>query len=77
MKKKSLILVTVILIVSAFCMMGGSAAATETTSSDLGSSVLTVKYNGEAVVFSGRTAFCRRKQQNAHSSTFRCRDNGR
>ena len=50
MKKKISLLLAVIFIVSAFCVTGASAAA-DTTTNDLGSSVLTVKYNGEAVVF--------------------------
>lgn len=51
MKKKISILLAATLIVSAFCITGASAAAAETTVNGLGSSALTVKYNGETVVF--------------------------
>ena len=51
MKKRISMLLAVVLIVSTFCMIDASAATTETATNDLGSSVLTVKYNGEAVAF--------------------------
>lgn len=53
MKKRISLMLAVAMIVSAFCMTGAAAAdTTATTSSDsIGSRVLTVKYNGEAVIF--------------------------
>lgn len=50
MKKRLSLLLAVIMVVSAFCMTDAAAADTSTTA-DIGSSVLTVKYNGEAVTF--------------------------
>ncbi|NCB52751.1 MAG: copper amine oxidase N-terminal domain-containing protein [Clostridia bacterium] len=51
MKKKLSMLLAVAMLVSAFCLTGAAAADTTATTSDsIGSSVLTVKYNGEAVV---------------------------
>jgi len=50
MKKRVSLLVAVAIMVSALCMTGAAAADTNTTA-DIGSSVLTVKYNGEAVTF--------------------------
>lgn len=50
MKKRLALLLAVAIMVSAFCMTGAAAADTSTTA-DIGSSVLTVKYNGEAVTF--------------------------
>jgi hypothetical protein len=45
-------LLAVVMIVGAFCMTGAAAAdTTPTTSENIGSNLLTVKYNGEAVVF--------------------------
>ena len=59
MKKKISMLLAVVLIVSAVCMTGAAAAdttgtttgTTNTATTVIGSSVLTVKYNGEAVTF--------------------------
>lgn len=52
MKKKLSILLAVAMLVSTFCLTGAAAVeTTATTSESIGSSVLTVKYNGEAVVF--------------------------
>lgn len=48
MKKRISLLLAVAMLVSAFCLTGAAAAE---TSDGIGSSVLTVKYNGEAVVF--------------------------
>jgi len=50
MKKRLALLLAVAIMVSAFCMTGAAAAVTSTTA-DIGSNVLTVKYNGEAVTF--------------------------
>lgn len=56
MKKKISMLLAVVLIISAMCMTGASAATattstTATATTSIGSGVLTVKYNGEAVTF--------------------------
>lgn len=64
MKKKLSLLLAVVMMVSAMCMTGAAAADTNTTTTDttatnttsgtsdsIGSSVLTVKFNGEAVTF--------------------------
>lgn len=52
MKKRISMLLAVVMIVGAFCMTGAAAAdTTPTTSENIGSNLLTVKYNGEAVVF--------------------------
>ncbi|MEA4893986.1 MAG: copper amine oxidase N-terminal domain-containing protein [Oscillospiraceae bacterium] len=54
MKKGISILIAIVLIVSASCMTGAAAVSeteSETESGTIGSDVLTVKYNGEAVVF--------------------------
>ncbi|SBW01102.1 exported hypothetical protein [uncultured Eubacteriales bacterium] len=52
MKKRIFMLLGVAMLASAFCMTGAAAAGTtDTVSESIGSSVLTVKYNGEAVVF--------------------------
>ncbi len=52
MKKRISMLLAVAMLVSAFCMTGAAAAdTTDTASGSIGSSVLTVKYNGEAVTF--------------------------
>lgn len=52
MKKKISILLAAAMIVSAFCMTGASAANTTATPPEtIGSSVLTVKYNGEEITF--------------------------
>jgi len=52
MKKKLSMLLAVAMLVSAFCLTGAAAAeATATTSESIGSSILTVKYNGEAIIF--------------------------
>jgi hypothetical protein len=61
MKKKLSLLLAVVMIVSVFCLTGAAAAntteatgtnnATATAATDIGSSVLTVKYNGESVTF--------------------------
>ncbi len=52
MKKRIALLLAVVMMVSAFCMTGAAAADTTTATTDnIGSSVLTVKYNGEAVTF--------------------------
>ena len=52
MKRKISVLLAVVMLVSAFCLTGAIAAdTTETPSESIGSSVLTVKYNGEAVEF--------------------------
>lgn len=48
MKKRISLLLAVAMLVSAFCLTGAAAAETP---DGIGSSVLTVKYNGEAVVF--------------------------
>lgn len=48
MKKRISMLLAVAMLISVFCMTGAAAAE---TSDGIGSSVLTVKYNGEAVVF--------------------------
>ena len=45
-------LLAVAMLISVFCMTGAAAAGTtDTASESIGSNVLTVKYNGEAVVF--------------------------
>ena len=49
MKKKISMLLAALLLVSALCLTG--AAAADTTDTTIGSDILTVKYNGEAVVF--------------------------
>lgn len=52
MKKRISMLLIVAMLVSVVCMTGAAAAdLTGTASEKLGSDVLTVKYNGEAVVF--------------------------
>jgi len=52
MKKKLSMLLAVVMLVSAFCLTGAAAAeATATTPENIGSSLLTVKYNGEAIIF--------------------------
>jgi hypothetical protein len=52
MKKKLSMLLAVAMLVSAFCLTGAAAAdTTATTSESIGSSALTVKYNGEAIAF--------------------------
>jgi hypothetical protein len=52
MKKKSSMLLAAAMLVSVFCMTGAAAADTRVaTSESIGSNILTVKYNGEAVVF--------------------------
>jgi len=52
MKKRISLMLAVAMIVSALCMTGAAAADTTAITSDsIGSSVLTVKYNGEAVIF--------------------------
>jgi hypothetical protein len=52
MKKRISMLLALAMLVSAFCMTGAAAAGTtDTTSGSIGSNVLTVKYNGEAVTF--------------------------
>lgn len=52
MKKRISMLLAVAMLVGVFCMTGAAAAdTTDTTSESIGSGVLTVKYNGEAVVF--------------------------
>jgi hypothetical protein len=55
LKKKLSLLLAVVMMVSTLCMTGAAAAdttdKTTTTASVIGSSVLTVKYNGEAVTF--------------------------
>ena len=59
MKKRISLLLAVVMIVSAFCMTGAAAADTTTATTDttetdaaaIGSSVLTVEYNGEAITF--------------------------
>lgn len=59
MKKRISLLLAVIMMVSVFCMTGAAAADTTTATTDtaktdtaaIGSSVLTVKYNGEAITF--------------------------
>jgi hypothetical protein len=55
MKKKISLLLAVVIIVSAFCMTGAAAADKNSTTTavtpSIGSNILTVKYNGEAVTF--------------------------
>jgi hypothetical protein len=52
MKKRISMLLAVAMLVGVFCMTDAAAAdTTDTTSESIGSSVLTVKYNGEAVIF--------------------------
>jgi len=61
MKKRLSLLLAVVIMVSAFCMTGAVAAgttdtattdtATTTDTADIGSNVLTVKYNGESIIF--------------------------
>lgn len=58
MKKRISMLLAVAMLVSTFCLTGAAAAsttdetdATTTAASDIGSSILTVKYNGEVVIF--------------------------
>ncbi|SBW00600.1 Copper amine oxidase-like domain-containing protein (fragment) [uncultured Eubacteriales bacterium] len=52
MKKRLALLLAGAIMVSAFCMTGAAAAGTtDTASGSIGSNVLTVKYNGEAVAF--------------------------
>lgn len=54
MKKKLSLLLTVVVMVSALCATGAAAADTNTATTataNIGSSVLTVKYNGAAVTF--------------------------
>ena len=59
MKKRISLLLAVAMIVSTFCMTGAAAADATTATTDtaktdtaaIGSSVLTVKYNGEAITF--------------------------
>ena len=52
MKKRISLLLAIAMLISVLCMTGAAAAdTTDTTSESIGSSVLTVKYNGEAVVF--------------------------
>jgi len=52
LKKRISMLLAAAMLVSVFCMTGAAAADTpDTASESIGSSVLTVKYNGEAVVF--------------------------
>ncbi len=59
MKERISLLLAVVMMVSAFCMTGAAAADTTTATTDtaktdtaaIGSSVLTVKYNGKAIIF--------------------------
>lgn len=52
MKKRISMLLVVAMLVSAFCMRGAAAADTSAAISEsIGSNILTVKYNGEAVAF--------------------------
>ena len=52
MKKRISMLLAVAMLVSAVCMTGAAAAGTSAaTSESIGSSTLTVKYNGEEVIF--------------------------
>ena len=52
MKKRISMLLAVAMLISVFCMTGVAAAGTtDSTSESIGSDVLTVKYNGGAVVF--------------------------
>lgn len=52
MKKKLSMLLAVAMLVSTFCLTSAAAAeATATTSESIGSSILTVKYNSEAIIF--------------------------
>ena len=52
MKKRISMLLAVAMLISVFCMTGAAAANThDTAAGSIGSNVLTVKYNGEAVTF--------------------------
>ena len=52
MKKRISMLLAVAMLVSVFCMTGAAAVGTtDTAAGSIGSNVLTVKYNGEAVTF--------------------------
>lgn len=52
MKKRISMLLAMAMLISVFCMTGAAAAGTtDTATESIGSSVLTVKYNGEVVIF--------------------------